>query len=121
MSDFSQVDSLARSIAVAATRAQPEIRKVLGKSGQNIKSQLQREAAGGGASARRLSATIGYDMLGPMSVEVGPARGGAGSVALLYFGNSKTGPVLPDPVEALNKEATAAERFLAEALAKAFR
>ena len=47
-----------------------------------------------------------------LSATVGPLRGHAGSLALLYFGNSKTGPRLPDPMVAAVKESDVVEEYL---------
>lgn len=105
--DTSELDRLGADLAGAATRAAPQIVAVTTKGALNIKNELRSEAEGV-KHAPALPASITYDVtksaLG-VEAQIGPREGGAGSLALLYFGNSKSGPRLPDPMGALEREA----------------
>ena len=116
--DLSEVFALANDLGRVDDLGR-ELRQVIQKGALNIKQQMQREAAGV-AHAPGFPSAITFETkiaANGVEAEIGPVKGGAGSLALLYFGNSKTGPRLPDPVIALNKEAQATEQFLAKAAA----
>jgi hypothetical protein len=115
--DISELVALEGDLSSAASRIVPGVKAVTSKGALNVKEQLQREAQGVG-HAPAFPAAINYDMhagLDSFEAEIGPVKGAAGSLALLYFGNSKTGPRLPDPMIALEAEG---EKF-AEHIAKA--
>lgn len=82
-------------------------RAVVQRGALEVKKQMQAEAKGI-AHAPGLPSAITYETKiagGGLEFEVGPVEGGAGSLALLYYGNSKTGPVIKDPKFALEREA----------------
>lgn len=114
--DFSEVEQLADSLKAAPRKAVVEARAVMQKGLLNVKQQLQREASGV-KHAPGFSRTITYDTHETATAivgEVGPVKGGAGSLALLYFGNSRSGPRLPDPKIAVEAEAPTIAEFLAK-------
>lgn len=116
--DTSQVRSLTADLGKVAGRTVPAVRAVLEKAALNVKNDLKAQAnASGIAEAKALARFIDYDMRG-LSAEIGPRTGGPGSFAFLYFGNSKNGPALPDPGDALEREAPNLERFLLAAVEK---
>jgi hypothetical protein len=118
--DTSELDRLVAELGAAPARVMPGIVAVTSKAALNIKRDLQQEASGV-AHAPALPASISYDMhvrADSLEAQIGPREGGAGSLALLYFGNSKTGPRLPDPVGALEREAQHYVDFLAALVAK---
>ena len=109
-----QIIALADDLGSAPVKAILGSRTVVARGALNVKRQMQQEAAGI-AHAPGLPADISYtttvDATG-ISAEIGPTAGDVGSLALLYFGNSKTGPVVPDPLLAAEAEAPALQRFL---------
>lgn len=118
--DVSQVVDQARRLAASATEVTTAVRPVISRAGMNMKRQGAAEAQG--VQGGRISAAWGYDVKdGGLAVEAGPAEGGAGSLAFFYFGNSKIGPRLPDPVGLLNQEAARTVPFLVEAAVRAMR
>lgn len=109
--DTSELDRLVADFEASPARFARGARGVMSKAGVNIKKDLQREARGSGIpEARMLARDISYDLDG-LDLVVGPEKqekpspGHGGSFAFLYYGNSKNGPVLPDPVNALDREA----------------
>lgn len=115
--DISELVALEGDLSSAAGRIVPEVKAVTSKGALNVKNQLQREAQGI-RHAPGLPASINYEThvgLDFFEAEIGPREGGAGSLAFFYYGNSKIGPQLPDPMIALEAEG---EKF-AEHIAKA--
>lgn len=109
------LDDLVADMDAAAVRVAAGTRSVVKKGAQVVKTRLQAEADGV-RHAPSLPSAITYDVTsGPdgLDAEIGPTRGGTGSLAFLYFGNSKTGPVLPDPVLAADAEADVVAEHLA--------
>lgn len=114
--DVSDVRRFATDLGKVSGKAVPAARAVLSKGALAIKNQMQSEArASGIPEASSLAAFISYDMHG-LSVDIGPTTGASGSFGFLYYGNAKNGPVLPDPMLALEKEAPNIEKFLAKAM-----
>lgn len=116
--DLSELVTLEGDLSSAASRVVPEIKAVTSKGALNVKNQLQREAQGV-AHAPAFPAAINYDTRsgsGWTEAQIGPREGGAGSLALLYFGNSKTGPRLPDPMIALEAEGEPYAEHIAKAV-----
>jgi hypothetical protein len=106
VSDFDEVVQLAGDLSALADGYHAEVRKVVARGALNIKKQMAREAEGV-KHAPGLPRDISYDtreLRGSVVAEVGPTTGDVGSLALLYFGNSKTGPRMPDPMGALEQE-----------------
>jgi hypothetical protein len=88
-------------------RIPAEVRRVVHADGAALKKVLQAEAKGV-KHAPGLPAAITFESgvnRGGAYYEVGPVEGGAGSLALLYFGNSRTGARLKDPRFALERQA----------------
>ena len=83
-----------------------EVRAVMRAEGAALKRTLQREASGvEHAPDLPAAITMSSGMKPEPFYEVGPVEGGAGSLALLYYGNSNTGSVLKDPRFALLRQA----------------
>lgn len=119
--DMGDLSKLGDDLAGATERVIRDIHATTKKAAQNIKEQMQREAAGV-AHAPALPGSISYETAvtsAAVTAEVGPREGGVGSLALLYFGNSKSGPRLPDPIGALEREAPAWTEYVAQAAASA--
>lgn len=117
--DASEFRKLAVDLGAAGDKVGREVDAVLARGALNIKRQLQSEAQGH-AHAPGLPAAITYEShvgaAGAIEYEIGPRTGGAGSLAFYYFGNSRVGPSLPDPMLALEREAPTVERFVGDAL-----
>lgn len=117
--EASQLVTLGRDLTAAGPAIRTAIRPVMSKAGLEMKRKGQAEAAG--VQRGRISATWSYDVKSSAdgaAVEVGPREGGAGSLAFFYFGNSKIGPRLPDPVHLAEEEATVTAEFLLAAVAR---
>lgn len=123
--DMSEVDKLARDLGASAANALRDVRAVIQKGALNIKNDLRDQAnAAGIPEAANLARSISYDTTltpGGIKAEIGPTKakkksGRGGSFAFLYFGNSKNGPVLPDPGDALKREAGNVETYIDKAL-----
>lgn len=120
--DVTDVVKVARDLTIGAAKLQPSLIPVLHKAGQNIKKAAAREATGH-PYFKGMGAAWSYDFTVTargVGIEVGPVKGGAGSLALAYFGNSKTGPILPDPQHLLDDEGEQMEPFIEAALRKSF-
>ena len=118
--DTSEVRELAFDLSRAPAEAAIATRAAMQKGALNIKNDLKQQAqASGIAEAKELARFISYDTKVTrqgITAEIGPVEGHAGSFAFLYYGNSKNGPVLPDPGDALEREAPNLEKYLGEVL-----
>ena len=115
--DFADVVGFARDLDGAGAKVTLAARQVVKKGAVNVKKRLQSEASGV-EHAPGLPRAISFDVElsgDEIVADIGPETGGAGSLALLYLGNSKTGPRLPDPVLAADSEAEVMAGYLADA------
>lgn len=112
--DFSDVEAFARDLSDLGARVVLAQRQVVQKGALNVKKRLQAEAQGvSHAPGFPRSITFDVELKGDeIAAEIGPEKGGAGSLALLYLGNSKTGPRLPDPMLAADAEAEVMAEWL---------
>lgn len=115
--DASQVRALAADLTAAAAKVQLGARPVIARAALNIKAQL-RDEMGASAHFRGAADSISYDLLdGGLTAEIGPSSegGSPGNLAnIAYFGTSKGGGTVPDPDGALQAEAPALEKALAD-------
>lgn len=114
--DMRELRDLAVDLEQAAKDHPDEVRRVFQRGAFEIKKQLQTEAQGV-RHAPKLPSDISYETKisrDGIDAEIGPTTGDVGSLALLYFGNSKTGPVLKDPAYALEREAAVIEKQVAK-------
>lgn len=105
--DISELNALEADLSGAAKRLAEGVVATTRKAALNIKNELRDEAEGV-AHAPALPSTITFDtrlLANGMEAQIGPVKGGAGSLALLYYGNSHTGSVLKDPRFALLRQA----------------
>ena len=105
--DFGDLEDFARELDHKGAKVVLAQRQVVKKGALNVKKQLQREADGH-PHAPRMPQAITFDVElagGEIVADIGPEKGGAGSLAFYWLGNSKTGPTLPDPMLAADKEA----------------
>lgn len=94
--DTSQLDTLAADLAEIPDDTLPKFKRVVSRGALNVKNDLRADASGG-VSYRHFPRSIDYDITdGGLGAEIGPNKdqiqGALGN--LLYFGTSKTGPVL---------------------------
>lgn len=125
--DVSDLRRLEVDLGRAPERAQDQVRKVVQRAAYNIKRDLQAEASGS-ESFSRVADAITYEtwethdgVVAEIGPEIGHERGdpkAQGSLAwIAYEGTARTAPVFPDPAGALDREAEAFSRYLAEAVA----
>jgi hypothetical protein len=105
--DFGDLEDFARELDHQGAKVVLAQRQVVKKGALNVKKRLQDEAQGvAHAPGFPRSITFDVELQGDELVaEIGPEKGGSGSLALLYLGNSKTGARLPEPMLAADAEA----------------
>ena len=106
--DFGDVEAFAKALDDQGAKVVLAQRQVVKKGALNVKTRLQAEAQGV-AHAPGFPRGITFDEI---VADIGPAKGGAGSLAFYWLGNSRTGPVLPDPMLAADKEAEVMAEWL---------
>ncbi len=112
--DFREVEEFAKDLGHQGAKVVLAQRQVVKKGALNVKRRLQAEAQGV-AHAPGFPRAITFDVEiqgGEIVADIGPEKGDAGSLALLYLGNSKTGPRLPEPMLAADAEAEVMADFL---------
>lgn len=102
--------SLSRASRANAVRPQ------VAKSKARLQARMRREAEGHKYASRLPSAISSSAIASGYGFEVGPRTGGAGSLAFYYFGNSKVGPSIPDPLIGLLDEAESFSQAAVDAL-----
>jgi hypothetical protein len=120
--DASELRQFADDLDKSVVEVARGIRGIMAKAGVNIKRQMRAEMESSehfkGAAHR-----ISYDITTPSDdtaiVEVGPTHGAGdpgslGNVA--YFGTSRGGGTVPDPMGALEAEAAVTEAYFAKLL-----
>jgi hypothetical protein len=113
--DASQVSRLAADLGKVGFTAVARIRPVVAKALADTKADLQGEA--GAVGHYGVPGSITYDVtMSGLGGEVGPVTGGPGSLAFFYYGNSKVGAQLPDPMFAMRRNADKALPFFAKVL-----
>lgn len=112
--DFGDLEAFARDLDHQGAKVVLAQRQVVKKGALNVKKQLQAEADGHPHAARMPQAiTFDVELDGKEIVaDIGPEKGGVGSLAFYWLGNSRTAPVLPDPMLAADKEAEAMAEWL---------
>lgn len=109
--DTGELREVAHDLSAVDVRLVPNVERVFSKAAVNIKKQLIREATGS-RHFRGFAPGISYDRKGfagfgggEIVYEIGPEKGAPGSLAnIAYFGTSRGGGTVPDPVGALNTE-----------------
>lgn len=117
--DTSELDAFAQELGKAGAVTQKGVRAVISKGALNIKKQQQAEMRRSRYFAM-VAPTISYDIRevsafggGVVEAEIGPVKGGAGSLAnIAYFGTSRGGGNVPDPEGALLAEVPRTEKAL---------
>jgi hypothetical protein len=122
--DTSELDAFARELGKAGAVTQKGVRGVISKGALNIKKQQQAEMRRSSYFAA-IAGTISYDVRevsafggGVVEAEIGPVKGGVGSLAnIAYFGTSRGGGNVPDSEDALRAEAPRTEKALFDLMA----
>lgn len=110
--DMGELAAFAIALEDSGKATEAEVEAVVEKGALNIKNQLQDEMRGYGRIGGAVAPTISYDISGSsafgggaIEAEIGPEKGGAGSLAnIAYFGTSKGGGGVPDPQGAVDAE-----------------
>ena len=101
------MDTLAADLGKASAVVAVSVRQIIAKGAVNIKKQL-REEMGASGHFGQAAASITYDLTGgadDIVAEIGPTKTGAGPLAnIAYFGTSRGGGTVPDPMGALQAE-----------------
>lgn len=123
--DLSELRAFVTDLGSIPGEVAVEVRGIVQKAALNIKTQLIVEMRAS-TSFKGAAGSISYDTtLGPDSItaEIGPDkdRPGGALANIAYFGTSRGGGTVADPVHALEAEVPAVEKFIGEAIAKAFR
>lgn len=111
-----------RQFAADATRLPGELsrwlRPAVSKGALNIKRAMQADLkASGNAGIRHVARSISYDLIdgdNTVEAEIGPDKPSGALANIAYFGTSKGGGHTRDPIEALNEEAAAFEKAIAD-------
>ena len=111
-----------RQVAADATRLPGELsrwlRPAVSKGALNIKRAMQADLkASGNAGIRHVARSISYDLIdgdNTVEAEIGPDKPSGALANIAYFGTSKGGGHTRDPIEALNEEAAAFEKAIAD-------
>jgi len=118
--DFSQMRALAFDLGRAQATVFPKFRAIVQKTMVDTKKDMRAEAqAAGAAEADMLAGFISYETketAGGVTAVIGPTEGAAGSFAFLYYGNSKNGPIIKDPLFALQRNVDKAIPFFEKIL-----
>ena len=111
--DTSEFDGLIRNLMKIPADMVPKVRGVVAKSALNTKNIMRKDAQRS-RHFKQLARTISYDIKehgfagdGVVEAEIGPAGGGAASLAgIAYFGTSKPGGgTVRNPEDAMLEEA----------------
>jgi len=121
--DTSELRALSADLSKASDQVAAKVMPVVSKGALNIKAQLRMEMYAS-KSFRGIGSSISYDIhggdmfgVGVIEAEIGPTTdpGSPGSLAnVAYFGTSRGGGTVPDPVGALNAELPRFEAALAK-------
>lgn len=122
--DTSELRKFAIDLGKIPDEVAGEIRPIVARGALNIKNQMIDEARGSDyfeplADAMSYDTTVDADGVTGL---IGPDRDRSGGAGLLgaYFGWSKGGATVPDPIGALEAEVPNVERFIGDAIDKAF-
>lgn len=113
---------LMADLASLPTQVQREVPKVIERGALNIKNQMRSEILQSAVGQKRgVESSITYDLHdGGHLAEIGPRKGGPGSIAnIAYFGGSHGGGgSAPDPRGALEAEAPNVEREILQIVSR---
>lgn len=117
--DAEEARQLAVDMRRVSAKMGPQVQAVVAKAAVNIKADLAAKLK----ASRHFKgfADVSYDLFAAgFGAEIGPTKGGPGAGAnLAYFGTSRGGGTVEEPAEALKRETTQFERWLASIAEKA--
>lgn len=115
-----QIDQLSADLRALPEHARSDARQVIKRAAVNVKRQLVSEMQTS-PSFRGVASAISFDMeerAGSVEAVIGPTKGAPGSLAnIAYFGSSRGGGTVPEPMGALQAEAPATARHLLDLIA----
>lgn len=115
--DMRELREYATTLGKAGETISRESRDVVKRGAQNIKNAMQRDL-GRSRWFDSMQRAVNYDMRGNAfyaEAEVGVDKGGFGDLAnIAYFGTSKGGGTVPDPLGALLDEIPRFEKALGD-------
>lgn len=116
--ELSEVRAFARELEDAPLKVVREIIPVMRKGAVNIKSDMQADLRGSSnAGFQYVASTVSYDVLdGGFGVEVGPSKPSGALANVAYFGTSRGGGTVADPVGALQAEIPRFEKAIDDIL-----
>ena len=116
--ELSEVRAFARELEDAPLKVVREIIPVVRKGAVNIKSDMQADLRGSSnAGFRHVASTVSYDVVdGGFGVEVGPSKPAGALANVAYFGTSRGGGTVADPVGALQAEVPRFEKAIDDIL-----
>lgn len=124
--DARELTAFGDDLTRAAKRVGGELKPIISKGSLNIKTQMRKEMFGS-RHFKGAGSSISYDLfegLGSVWADIGPSSegGSPGNLAnIAYFGTSRGGGTVPDPLKALEAEAPNVERYLSELVDKMLR
>lgn len=123
--DSSELRALSADLTKAGSEIDGKVGAVVSKGAVNIKAQMRMEMYAS-THFRGVGSSISYDIhggdmfgVGVIEAEIGPetGTGSPGSLAnIAYFGSSRGGGTVPDPIGALNAELPRFEAALTKIL-----
>ena len=116
--ELSEVRAFARELEDAPLKVVREIVPVVRKGAVNIKSDMQADLRGSSnAGFRHVASTVSYDVVdGGFGVEIGPSKPAGALANVAYFGTSRGGGTVADPVGALQAEVPRFEKAIDDIL-----
>lgn len=124
--DMSEVRSAIADMSMIDERLNSHVVGVVERGAVNIKGQLRSEMQSSThfrGAARGITYDMKYDGFGGAGViraDIGPEKGKPGSLAnIAYFGTSRGGGTVPDPICALHEEIPRFAKALADVAANA--
>lgn len=115
-----QIDQLSADLRALPEHARSDARQVIKRGAVNVKRQLVSEMQTS-PSFRGVASAISFDMeerAGSVEAVIGPTKGAPGSLAnIAYWGSSRGGGTVPEPMGALQSEAPATARHLLDLIA----
>lgn len=115
-----QIDQLSADLRALPEHARSDARQVIKRGAVSVKRQLVSEMQTS-PSFRGVASAISFDMeerAGSVEAVIGPTKGAPGSLAnIAYWGGSRGGGTVPEPMGALQAEAPATARHLLDLIA----
>lgn len=116
-----QIDQLSADLRALPEHARSDARQVINRGAVNVKRQLVSEMQTS-PSFRGVASAISFDMeerAGSVEAVIGPVKGSPGSLAnIAYWGGSRGGGTVPEPMGALQAEVPTTAQYLLDLVAR---